>query len=65
MMTLCDVRLMAGLFMVPGLVVIGCSAMMFCGLLMMLGGLPMMFSALFRHVNPLFRDPGICGWFHP
>jgi hypothetical protein len=43
-------RLMAGLFMIPCLVVLGGSAMMFGGLLVMLGSFPMMFSALLRHV---------------
>ena len=44
-------RLMTGFFMVPYFMVVGCRSVMFCGVLMMLGGLPMMFSTLFGHVN--------------
>jgi hypothetical protein len=57
MMSLCHVRLVTGLFMVARLVVVGCSAVMLGRVLVMLGGFPMMFSALFRHVNPLFLKP--------
>jgi len=54
MMRLCHMRLMTGFFMVPCFVVIGCSAVVFSGVFVMLGGFPMMFSALFRHVNLSF-----------
>jgi hypothetical protein len=57
MMSLRHMRLVTGLFMIPGLVVIGCRAVMLSRVLVMLGGFPMMFSALFRHVKPSLLKP--------
>jgi hypothetical protein len=61
-MTVCYVRLMPGFLMIPCFMVVGSGSMMFCGVLMMLGGLSMMLCTLFRHVSPLFLRPGIRGW---
>jgi hypothetical protein len=48
----CYLGVVTGFFMIPCLMVVGCGEVMFGGVLMMLGGFPMMFGALFRHVNP-------------
>lgn len=45
-MTVCYVRLMPGFLMIPCFMVVGSGSMMFCGVLMMLGGLSMMLCEL-------------------
>jgi hypothetical protein len=56
-MTVRYMRLVAGSLMVPSFMVFGSGSMMFCSVVMMLGGLSMMLCTLFRHVNPLFLRP--------
>jgi hypothetical protein len=60
----CDGRVLRALgdqlFMAPCLMVFRCGSMMFCGVLMMLGGFPVIFSTLFRHINPLFLETMAC-----
>ena len=61
----CHMRVMAGFFVIPCLMVFCCSKVMFCGVLMMLSSFPMMFGALFRHVDPLFRQRAFGKWSGP
>ena len=44
-----DVGVVVGLFVVSGGVMLGCGAMVFRGMLVMLGGFQMVFFTFFRH----------------
>lgn len=60
-MAMCDVCVVAGSFFISRCVMLGSGAMVFRGMLMMLGGFQMVVLAFFRH-GVLFlrlRDPGL------
>ena len=49
MMAMRDMSMVAGFFMISGSVMLGRCAMVFRGVLVMIGGFQMMFFAFFRH----------------
>jgi hypothetical protein len=51
MMALRDMRMVAGLLMVPGGMMLGSRAVVLGGVLMMLGGFGVMIRSVFRHGN--------------
>ena len=53
MMTVSYVSVMASLFVIAGFVVLGCFAMVLCGMFVLLCREAMMFSAFFGHMQPL------------
>jgi hypothetical protein len=52
-MAVCDMRMVAGLFVIGSLVMVGGGVMMLGGMLVVFGGFVVMIDSLLRHGEPL------------